>query len=393
MSWCLSGEILLNRLLPHYPLVAEIKAKLVISTLRSPTKEPMTDAEQALTTKIETSAPAPARTRRPRKLTEIIPSQLNSLRAYHSAVLETEAVEAVHKMRVTTRRLQASLDLLEREMKLGKLKRRLRNWRRELSSVRNYDVFLELIEKETTTRGKARREQLHLVRTILQERRGQRATKVRHFLERIDIDKIARRLGVTSISTSEAPDPRGGDEALSDAAVVDAPLAEATAIKATAGVMAIDERRVAGYAAERLGQRLAEFQVMVAQSHPTNDPAELHQLRIGAKRVRYLLEILSEMGYGDSSRALTWLRTLQDRIGDWHDLEALEEEIIAIVSSREFLKLHLSESSQMLQAAAHLQKKKELLVSRLFPVRLPKTIEITSRRIARALRRASMHAI
>ena len=44
-------------------------------------------------------------------------------------------------------------------------------------------------------------------------------------------------------------------------------------------------------------------------------------------------------------------------------------------------------------AFAHLQKKKELLVSRLFPVRLPKTIEITSRRIARALRRASMHAI
>src|SRR5881396_999696 len=166
----------------------------------------MADAEQALTTKIETLTPPPARTRQPRKLAEIIPSQLASLRAYHRAVLETEAVEAVHKMRVTTRRLQASLDLLVREMKLGKAKRRLRNWRRELSSVRNYDVFLELIEKETTRRGKVRREQLHLVKAILQERRGQRATKVRHFLERIDIDKIANRLGVNLISTSEWPD-------------------------------------------------------------------------------------------------------------------------------------------------------------------------------------------
>jgi hypothetical protein len=41
----------------------------------------------------------------------------------------------------------------------------------------------------------------------------------------------------------------------------------------------------------------------------------------------------------------------------------------------------------MLQAAARLQKKKERLVSRLFPVRVPKHLALTSQRIARALRR------
>jgi hypothetical protein len=97
------------------------------------------------------------------------------------------------------------------------------------------------------------------------------------------------------------------------------------------------------------------------------------------------------MGFGDASRALAWLRTLQDRIGDWHDLEALEEEIIAIVSSPEFMKQHLAASSQMLQAAAHLQKKKEALVARLFPVRVPRYLEVTSQRIARAVRRSSIH--
>jgi CHAD domain-containing protein len=165
---------------------------------------------------------------------------------------------------------------------------------------------------------------------------------------------------------------------------------QAPAAQAPAETMELDERSVAGYAAERLDQRLAEFQAMAAQSHPTNNPAELHQLRIAAKRVRYLLEIVSEMGYGDASRALAWLRTLQDRIGDWHDLEALEEEIIAIVSSEEFMKQHLAESARMLQAAAHLQKKKEALVSRLFPVRPPRYLEVTSQRIARALRRNAM---
>ena len=93
------------------------------------------------------------------------------------------------------------------------------------------------------------------------------------------------------------------------------------------------------------------------------------------------------MGYGDATRAVAWLRNIQDRIGDWHDLESLEEEIIEIVSHRRFLKEHIAESSRMLQAAAHLQKKKERLVTKLFPVRVPKTIATTSQRMERALRR------
>ena len=321
----------------------------------------MVEAEQIPTT---TPPAEQTRTNEPRKLVEIIVSQLETLRTHHSAVLETGAVEAIHKMRVTTRRLQASLDLLAREMKVRKLKRLLRNWRRKLSSVRNYDVFLELIEKEAASRGRTRRQQLELVKTILQEKRLQRAAKVATFLQAINIDTIAIGLGLSGATVEPASE-----------------------------TMVIDEKRVAAYAAERLDQRLAEFQALAALSHPTNNPAELHQLRIAAKRVRYLLEIVQEMGFGNASRALTWLRTLQDRIGDWHDLEALEEEIIAIVSAPEFLKDHLAESSQMLNAAAHLQKKKEALVLRLFPVRVPRYVEITSHRIARALRRQSIRSL
>lgn len=344
----------------------------------------MVEVEQALTSEADGVAAQRPKARAPRKLVEIIPSQLETLRASHRAVLETEAVEAVHKMRVTTRKLQASLDLLAREMKVRRKKRQLRDWRRALSTVRNYDVFLELVEKEAANRGKSRREQLQLVKTILQERRVRRASKVRQLLEGIDIQKIAIRLGVSLGSTVETPGSAGVNE--------EAPGEAVSTENASVTTMAIDETSVAAYAAERLDQRVGEFLALVAQSHPTNDPSELHQLRIAAKRVRYLLEIVSAMGYGDASRALTWLRTLQDRIGDWHDLEALEEEIIAIVSSREFMKQHLAESGRMLQAAAHLQKKKEALVSRLFPVRVPRHLEVTSQRIARALRRRALQA-
>jgi CHAD domain-containing protein len=343
----------------------------------------MVEAEQLLTTEVGAPAAAQPKARKPRQLVEIIISQLAALRTHHRAVLDTEAVEAVHKMRVSTRRLQASLDLLEREMKVRKLKRRLRTWRRKLSSVRNYDVFLELIEKEAASRGRTRREQIELVKATLQERRMERAEKVKQYLEGINIDAIASSLGLSAPSTGEP---------LDSADVIDELRDQAPPIETAAETMVIDKQRVAGYAAERLDQRLAEFQALAAQSHPTNNPAELHQLRIAAKRVRYLLEIVCQMGYGDASRSLSWLKALQDRIGDWHDLEALEEEIIAIVSGPEFMKQHLAESSQMLQAAAHLQKKKAVLVARLFPLRVPLHLAIASQRIARSLRRDSVRS-
>src|SRR5205807_5838150 len=126
---------------------------------------------------------------------------IDSLRKYHVAVLETDAVEAVHKMRVTTRRLQASLDLLEVQLSAPKLKRRLRRWRRALSLVRNYDVFLELMKQESPSRGQIRQEQFQLVKNTLQQQRVKTAANVRPLLERIDIDKIALTLGLQPSQT------------------------------------------------------------------------------------------------------------------------------------------------------------------------------------------------
>ena len=315
-----------------------------------------------------------------RTLGEIIPSQLTSLHNYHRGVIEAGSVDAVHKMRVTTRRLQASLDLLEREMKVRKHKKRLRSWRRKLSTVRNYDVFLELIEKEAANKRKTRRAQLELVKAILQDRRVRRAVKVTQFLQDIKIDEIGIGLGLISPSSvSLSSENSSGDVSANKGPIEPIDVANF-----------VDERKVAAYAAERLDQRLTEFQALAALSLPTNDPTELHQLRIAAKRVRYLLETVTQMGFGDATRALAWLRTLQDRIGDWHDLEALEEEIVLIVSSREFMKQHFAESSQMLQAAAHIQTKKEKLVAKLFPVRVPRLLELTCLRVAKTLRRYSM---
>jgi CHAD domain-containing protein len=344
----------------------------------------MIDTEQAAPAQPK---PLPNRARA-RTLSNIIQSQLESLQTYHRAVLESDDVEAIHKTRVTTRKLQASLDLLEwkdAELNVRPIKRQLRRWRRMLSRARNYDVFLTLVDKEATGQRAAAREQFELLRGILQKRRARRAAAVRKYHKRVKVSQMAAKLGL-NLSQPPQDETNGAEDAGS------APLqqaSEAALIAEPDGGQPgeWEEEKIIIRAADRLEQRLSEFHALVAQSHPTTDPADLHELRIAAKRLRYLLEVVTEMGYGEAARALTWLRTLQDKIGDWHDLQSLEEEIVGIVSRRKFVREHLAESSRMLQAAAHLKKKKESLAGKLFPINPPRILTSTTRRLVRDLRK------
>lgn len=320
-------------------------------------------------------------------LHDILRSQLKTLREHRRAVLELEDPDAIHKMRVSTRRVQASLDLLvtpDDALRVTQLKRLLRRSRRRLSVVRNYDVFLELIAKESALARRVARERFGLLSSVLKERRALRMDRIREFLVQLDIEVIPRRLGMRIDPTPITTPPATADDLIP----VTMPASASDLIEANEVSDVFQPSRVALRAAERLEQRVSQFQLMASQVHETTNPSDLHQLRIAAKRVRYLLEVVSEMGYGQPVRALAWLRSLQDRIGDWHDFEALEDEIVDLVSRQRFLKQNLLDSVVMLQVAGHLQKKKLQLVSRLFPIRVPKALEITSSRIVRRLRRA-----
>ncbi|HWP45143.1 MAG TPA: CHAD domain-containing protein [Blastocatellia bacterium] len=352
----------------------------------------MTDGETQVVAATAMPAAYPAGEAEQPSLEGIIRNQIVSLRSHYLAVMETGDVEAIHRMRVTTRRLQASVDLLlsngrqsqkdKTERYVRKLKKQLRKWRRKLSRVRNYDVFLILIEREINSRKSAHRENYELLKAILNQQREAHVEKVRRGLQGIEIEAIAKRLGIDI----EAPPAEAGDAARGGPDGQETTLDQAAL---AAQAILSDKRRIELRAAQRLEQRIAEFHALAAQAHATTHPEDLHQLRIAAKRIRYLLEILTQLGVGKPDRPLVWLRSLQNRIGDWHDLEALEEEIIAILSQPGFLKEHLSESSHVLQAASHLQKKKTALVSRLFPIKVPKHLMTSSQRLIRTLRRSA----
>jgi hypothetical protein len=47
---------------------------------------------------------------------------------------------------------------------------------------------------------------------------------------------------------------------------------------------------------------------------------------------------VNQFGIPGSSGALTWLRKIQQHLGDWHDMEVLEEMIIEMIAKPEFLR-------------------------------------------------------
>src|SRR5581483_5995178 len=59
---------------------------------------------------------------------------------------------------------------------------------------------------------------------------------------------------------------------------------------------------------------------------------EIHQVRIAAKKLRYLLEILAPTLGAAGTRLVKDLKGLQDRLGDFHDDSVLDEALRAMIA-------------------------------------------------------------
>ncbi|MGH9761578.1 MAG: CHAD domain-containing protein, partial [Blastocatellia bacterium] len=300
---------------------------------------------------------------------------LHSLRANHSTALETGDTEAIHKIRVSTRRLQAAVDLLQtgsNELRARAVKRRLRKLRLSLANVRNYDVFIAMVEQAAAGRRPSiQRYQNELVTAELHKRRARSLLRVKQGLSHAHLGDLSGKVrevcGIDRHSDNQNPVEAGSS-----------PIAQA------------DDDTLKRRTVDRLEQRLAELQHLAARVDTASTAETMHRLRIAAKRLRYLLELVSEMGYGDSRRTVEWLKLLQDRLGDLHDIDAFQEEVVDIVSRPKFLKNHMIESGGMLYAAARVVGGRESLCARTFPVRIPLSVGAATRKLARAISKAGL---
>ena len=257
-----------------------------------------------------------------KKVRELALRQLNRFISYEAKVLKGDDPEAIHDMRVASRRLQQVLDLLypkPRPPELRRLRRQIRRCRQALGDVRNCDVLLEIVGRSLGRKRSARREAWTAVQHFLLMRRSESFLRAMRKFGKINLAVFYVNLK-EFLHHDKVHDHAAGHHHHA-AAAAHPPFAKdlTSALETT----------------------WSRFEDQIAQSHRHSRPEVIHGARIATKRLRYLLEVFHEFDVPGSADALAWLRQLQKHLGDWHDLEVLEQMMIEMLARPEFLREHI----------------------------------------------------
>ena len=257
-----------------------------------------------------------------KKVGELALRQLNRFMSYEAKVLKGDDTDAIHDMRVASRRLQQVLDLLyskPRPPELRRLRRQIRRCRAALGEVRNCDVLLEVVERRLGRKRSSRREAWTAVQHFLRIRRSESFLRAMRKFGKINLAVFY--VSLKEFLQADRPREHSGEH-------------HHHAPGATPNSFATDLT----HALESVWGR---FEDQLAESHRHARPEVIHGARIATKRLRYLIEVFHEFGVASSADALAWLRRLQKHLGDWHDLEVLEQMMIEMLARPEFLREHL----------------------------------------------------
>ena len=217
-------------------------------------------------------------------------SCLDQMQRNHGGAIASEDPEYIHQMRVATRRLRACLRLFASVLPpdyADPLLPALREVMGRLGKARDLDVLLAEICAPVTAALPGEPRLAALAGIITDNRYATRRDAVRH-LESREFGQLMIRLAAL-LHTSTL------DEALA-------------------------AESVAAYAAERL-KRLRRKVRELANQARLDDPASLHALRIGIKRLRYALEFFASLTRGKGQRRqANWLAEIQGTLGELNDL-------------------------------------------------------------------------
>ena len=223
---------------------------------------------------------------------QFVGEQARDLRHHGRRVRRKGSEDAVHEMRVATRRLRTALRALKGHVAPpGRLPHRLKWLAGKLGAVRDRDVVIALLMSERLPAA-AREERERLARLIerLEGKRRKALKALRDALGRKRYDRLREELR----EFARAPVPSHSDYQM--------------ASRVLAGV------------SESLGAEVARSEAMTA---PAPDEKALHRLRILFKRLRYALDFhaaASGLSY-DAERRMA--RAIQDVLGEIHDRDLL----------------------------------------------------------------------
>ncbi|MDE2260292.1 MAG: CHAD domain-containing protein [Betaproteobacteria bacterium] len=218
-------------------------------------------------------------------------SCLEHLEGNLAGALNGDDPEFIHQMRVSTRRLRAAIRLFAPHLPpdfSDKLLPPLRQLMDHLGKVRDLDVLLAEI-----------------------------AMPVVHALP--DEPGLAALVKVVTKREHEAR--KAASRYLRSASYVRLILLATELLHHPSFVERATEETIASFATDRLKQ-LRKKVLKLAKAARTDDPASLHRLRIGIKRLRYALEFFGVLFHSGKTlrRLLSQLGALQNDLGQLNDL-------------------------------------------------------------------------
>ncbi len=217
------------------------------------------------------------------------------LYGHHDDVMNSDDEEAVHQMRVATRRMRAVLAATEEVFKPKAIKplgKPLRRVARDLGQVRDGDVFLS---------------QLRTYRNTLQP---EEQADFDAFIDRVQAERDAAQITLRHELTSKRY-----QRLLDDlTAFLTQPFKD---------VVASDEdlpslvRHRAGSACWSRYEAVRRYETIL----PTATSEQLHALRIAGKHLRYTLELFEAPLGPEAETLLKPVRDLQEQLGNIHDAD------------------------------------------------------------------------
>jgi CHAD domain-containing protein len=243
-------------------------------------------------------------------------------------VLNGERPEAVHDLRVWSRRLQQVLVTMFPETQQNRANsviRTARRARRRLSGWRDCDVLMVLLDRKLR-RLHDREEQRawQVVHVHLVKRREKEIRRARRGLARREFFTLAQR--TEDLLKQSGLVPESGHD--------------------TGNAQFIST------VSEFVKTAYAEWQAALARALESTSQADTHMFRIKTKKLRYRIELASELGYKELRLQLNWLKQLQDRLGQWHDRAEFPRIATEAIADPKFLLDELRPASLLLKRLA-----------------------------------------
>jgi CHAD domain-containing protein len=221
-----------------------------------------------------------------------------------------EDIEALHDMRVASRRLRAALRVFGpcfRSKDLKPVVAEVRNITQALGSVRDQDVFLDFLAGYAKSSG------------------ADIAWLIEH-------ENIVRENGRSAMI-----------QVLGDLKQSDLPKRMAKLIGSATNAKSINNERFVAQAPGQIAPRLADLLDLSATIQDPSKAAELHQMRIASKRLRYTLEAFAPCFGRRMQERISEVKLLQEFLGDIHDcdvwIDKLRQHLAAIDPATERAKI------------------------------------------------------